>query len=662
MCGIAGIFAPERMLELKSILVMINAISHRGPDDSGAQIIAGGTLGFGHRRLSILDLSLLGHQPMSTPDRKSWIVYNGEIYNFKEIRSELQRLGIPFTSESDTEVILAAYAQWGLGAVERFRGMFAFALWNEDERRLHLCRDRFGVKPLYYSVRNGTLAFASELRALNLAGHTSRTVDPSSALEFLQYGYISAPKSIFEDIRAVRPGTIISFDWTLHGTVSEYWSARELYDGRGAQDLRAELIRLPEEQVLDRVESALQEAFNYRMVADVPVGVFLSGGIDSSLVAALLASNSGRKLKTFTIGYGNSEFDETAYARKVADLIGAEHSEFIVSSEAALDVAMQLPNIADEPIGDSSLIPTYLVSRLARNQVKVALSADGADELFGGYARYSYCGDYVQRRSRFLKGLYRLSSEMLDRLPAPLISKGYKLARLGGAGFAGIEDKLRKFVRMSRAGSVSDAYDALASERSMAESMALMKASVVGRAKIRSPTTMVQGGDIRDGFMHWDLSHYLPGDLLTKVDRASMAVSLEAREPFLDHVSAQIAAALPMDWKIRGGKGKFILRRILQRRFPISFFDRPKQGFSAPVGQWLRGPLREALWQELSAAKIQLAGVLDPAAVRSMVGAFLQSDNGATSAAGVWMTLQLQQWANHWLGATPLRVGQAVTA
>lgn len=654
MCGIAGIFAPRVRTDTAAIRTMIASMRHRGPDDDGIELLSGGEVGLGHLRLSILDLSPLGHQPMATPDQKAWIVYNGEIYNFRGIRAELERTGWQFRSHSDTEVILAAYRQWGLqSAVKRFRGMFAFAIWDVDQRVLHLCRDRFGVKPLYYSTNNGRLAFASESKAINRGGHTSRSIDPAAMAEFVQYGYISSPRSAFSDVQTVRPGTTISFDHSLRATEHEYWSARDLFVGRPVDELRKELAILPEEQLLDRVEASLQQAFEYRMVADVPVGLFLSGGIDSSMVATLLARRSGFKLKTFTIGYGASEFDETVYARQVAEGLGAEHIEHIVSPAEALDLAVQIPEIADEPIGNSSLIPTLMVSRLARQHVKVALSADGADELFGGYARYAYCGGFVNRSSSLVKGLYQLSGHVLDQLPPPLIARAYAISRGGGPGFAAINDKLRKFVRMSQAKTMFDAYNAAVSEWSPREADRLLKGHVAHTSGAREAFESVTGIDTHDQFMHFDMTRYMPGDLLTKVDRASMFVSLEAREPFLDHEMARLAVALPPRWKLRGTQNKYVLRRLLARYFPSELFDRPKQGFSAPVGDWMRGPLKEMMQDQLSAAQIRKFGILDPVAAQQAADALLASTRGA-SPAGVWMLVQLQQWADRWLGAPEL--------
>ncbi|HUJ52603.1 MAG TPA: asparagine synthase (glutamine-hydrolyzing) [Steroidobacteraceae bacterium] len=648
MCGIAGVYAPQNRLNADLVIPMLASMAHRGPDDRGVQVLSEGELVLGHLRLSILDLSAQGHQPMSTPDGSISIVYNGEVYNFREIRSQLQGSGWSFHSDSDTEVILAAYHTWGLGAVDRFRGMFAFALWDDRSKRLHLCRDRFGVKPLYFSIRNGRLAFASEMKGLISGGYTLRTPDPAAVAEYLQYGYTCAPRSIFADVHTVQPGTVCTVDTRLNVVEHRYWSAADLYASAPAAALRHELSELREEELLERVEHALQTAFSYRMVADVPVGVFLSGGIDSSLVATLLVRRAGFKLKTFTIGFAGSEFDESRYARAVADALGAEHIEFPVSAQAVLDTVSEVVDIADEPIGDSSLIPTLMVSRLARPHVKVALSADGADELFGGYARYAYCGNFVQC-SRLGHSLYWLSAGLLDSLPPRLVARAYTLARAGGPRFAGVSDKLRKFVRMSRQREEFAAYDATVSEWAPQQVRSLVGRPPAGLGSASAAYRSVTSADPRDRFMHFDMTRYLPGDLLVKVDRASMAVSLEAREPFLDHVAAAVAAALPMSWKVRGAQNKYVLRRLLARHLPAGLFDRPKQGFSAPVGRWLRGPLRAQLLAELSASRVHEWGMLDPAAVAAETSRFLAADGRSGTAAGIWILFQLQRWADRWL-------------
>jgi len=627
---------------------MGDAMAHRGPDDRGLRVFADPGVVLGHLRLSILDLSPLGHQPMCSADGGSWIVFNGEIYNFREIRRDLEARGHKFRSESDTEVILAAYREWGLDAVGRFRGMFAFALWDGGGKILHLCRDRFGVKPLYY-VRDGDrFFFASEVKGLHAAGCTGRDVDPVALAEYVQYGYVSAPRSVFASVRSVRPGTILSIRTGVDPLEKEYWSIHTLFDAEASADLRRELLALPEEALLDRVEDSLATAFEYRMVADVPVGLFLSGGIDSSLVAAILARRSGVQLRTFTIGYGDSEFDETVYARRVAEHLGAEHTEFLVASDEMLGLVDRSLEIADEPIGDSSLIPTLMVSQLARRHVKVALSADGADELFGGYARYDVCGRYVDRLGSPARGAQWLAAEVLDQLPAEWVARAYGMLKGRGERFAGINDKLRKFTQMTRARTEFDAYSAAVSEWPSSALERFGVRSSTAEAEVRAAFLAASSVDARTSFMHFDSCRYLPGDLLTKVDRASMAVSLEAREPFLDHEMARLATALPIGWKLRSGRNKYVLRRLLERYFPAGLFDRPKHGFSAPVGEWLRGPLQQMLRSELSEERVRQFGLLDPKAVSRVTDDFLAGRKGS-SPAGLWFLFQLQRWAGRWL-------------
>ncbi len=654
MCGIAGVFVREGVPDLNSVNRMLSSMAHRGPDDSGIQIVADGRLALGHLRLSILDLSPLGHQPMSSRDGRDWIVYNGEIYNFREIRSTLEADGESFVSDSDTEVILAAFRRWGLRCVDRFRGMFAFALWDDANKVLHLCRDRFGVKPLYFSLNERRLAFASEMKGLICGDETRRDVEPSALAQFVQFGYISAPRSIFSDVKTLRPGTICSIDMQMRVSELEYWSPGGLFDGRHAHELRRELAGLPDPEVLDRIERSLAESFAYRMVADVPVGVFLSGGIDSSLLATLLTRKAGFALKTFTISFPDSEFDESSYARAVAETLGADHTEFSVSRNAILNTATEIVEIADEPIGDSSLMPTLLVSRLARQHVKVALSADGADELFGGYARYAVCGNFVEKAGA-TRALYFLSAEILDALPPGIVARAYELSRRGGPKFAAINDKLRKFVRMAKSSSEFAAYEATTSEWTASQARAFLVNPGPQSDCAQIAYQRVRGDGPRDRFMHFDMTQYLPGDLLVKVDRASMAVSLEAREPFLDHEMAKLAAALPVSWKIREGENKYILRELLYKYFPRTLFDRPKQGFSAPIADWLRGPLRPVVLERLSTAALLKEGLLDPSVVEPAVQRFLRQDSRSGSAAGVWMLLQLQMWSARWrrLAARP---------
>ena len=649
MCGIAGVFAPDGQIDPRTVGAMTDALRHRGPDDAGIQSIADGRVVFGHRRLSILDLSPLGHQPMRHPGGRLWVTYNGEIYNFKEIRAELEAAGERFASESDTEVVLAAYHRWGRDCLRHFRGMFALALWDADRETLLLIRDRFGVKPLFYRVAAGQLSFASEIRGL-LAGPGGRpAVNVSSAADFLRHGYVSAPRSLFADVIALPPGCVLTVDRTLRPVIEPYWTPMDLFQGSSAQELRKELATLDEHAILDRFESALTDAFALRMVSDVPVGLFLSGGIDSTIVATLLARRSGLRPRTFTIGYADSRFNEIPFARAVAEELGTEHTELEVTEAHALETTERLLSAVDEPIGDSSMIPTFLVCELARQSVKVALSADGADELLGGYPRYEVCGRFADAISGWMRFAYLASAEMLDVMPPGLIRVLYRIARRGGPGYAAIEDKVRKFVRMARSDSALAAYDAGISEFSDAEVTALLASGSRGSDSDRTARASGICADQRENFMLADIRHYLPGALLTKLDRTSMAVSLEAREPFLDHHLAALATALPMHWKIRNGQGKYILRRILAQHLRSEHFNRPKQGFSAPIDRWLRGALRPTVEAILSESALRQAGILDARAVKGSVTRFMKG--GGISSAGLWHLLQLQSWAAQWASA-----------
>lgn len=644
MCGIAGIFAPGRRPVPEVVQAMTEAIVHRGPDDFGLEVLADGEVILGHRRLSIMDLSPLGHQPMSHPSGRAWIVYNGEIYNFKEVRADLIAEGEKFRSESDTEVILAAYVRWGERCVERFRGMFAFALWDATRGEMLLVRDRFGVKPLYYHLGPGGLTFASEMRGVLAGVSGERTLSTTSAVEFLRYGYVSAPNSLYTDLLCVPPGCIVRIGRALDRRVEPYWSPTSLYDPNESAPLRRELAALDDEALLNRFEEQLTEAFDLRMVADVPVGLFLSGGIDSSLVACLLARNRGLRLRTYTIGYSDSGFNEIPYAREIARELGTDHTELEVSDATALEVYDTLSTRLDEPIGDSSAIPTYIVCRLARKSLKVALSADGADELFGGYPRYEVCGRFTDSMKGWARFAYFASAELLDLLPAPVVRQLYTLTRRGGPGYAAIGDKVRKFVRMGRSRSPSTAYDSIVSEFTPREAESLIAGSRGSNGEQACTLADFDRVDARDLFMLEDIRRYLVGDLLTKVDRTSMLVSLEARDPFLDHKVAAMAAALPMHWKLRNGQGKYILRRILARHLQTGLFNRPKQGFSAPVGAWMRGVLRPQVEAALGAGNVRRCGLLDPDAVARTVERFMADRNGV-SPAGLWHLLQLQNWS-----------------
>jgi asparagine synthase (glutamine-hydrolysing) len=542
--------------------------------------------------------------------------------------------------------------QWGKDCLGCFRGMFSIALWDGRLEKLLLVRDRFGVKPLYYTLSGTQVSFASELRGLSSGALHAGSVSSESAAAFLRFGYVSAPNSLFADVAVVPPGGIVSIDSTLRVTQETYWSPRTLVASDEVLELRREFAGLDEPRLLDRVEGLLAEAFNLRLVSDVPVGLFLSGGIDSSVVATVLARRCGLRLRTFTIGYADSSFNEIPYARALAAELATEHIELEVSDALALSVCEQLLETFDEPIGDSSTIPTFIVCRLARQSVTVALSADGADELFGGYPRYQVCASFAESLDGWMRFAYLAGGELLNVLPPSLIRALYYLARRGGPGYADIGDKIRKFVRMTRAGSTSAAYDAATSEWTEYDARALLASSRCASVGAAERASGQACADYRMEFMLTDLANYLVGDLLTKLDRASMAVSLEAREPFLDQRVAAIAFALPWDWKIRHGKGKYVLRQLLARHLSSDFFNRPKQGFSAPVGTWMRGVLRPRVEETLSDASVARTALLDARAVRETLHRFMRGSPGA-SAAGLWHVMQLQNWCTRW-GASGL--------
>ena len=591
MCGIAGFWLANGPLEHPvEILERMSAmLAHRGPDDSGTWYDGAAAVGFAFRRLAIIDLSPEGHQPMHSASGRYTIIFNGEIYNFEELRSELS--DVTWRGRSDTEVILAAIEKWGLNpALQRFVGMFAFALWDSREQRLYLVRDRLGIKPLYYGRVGGNFVFASELKAIRSFPNFDGVIDLNSLAAYMRCAYVPAPHSIYRGIHQVPPGNVV----TLHGggdavSVSSFWSLEEA--ARAGKSSPAEGS---DAEVVEQLHQRLRDAVRLRMIADVPLGAFLSGGIDSSLVVALMQAQSSRPVKTFTVGFAEESHNEATYARAVAKHLGTDHTEFLVSAQDALNVVPLLPSMYDEPFADSSQIPTHLVAKKARQHVTVALSGDGGDELFCGYARYSFTNS-LQR--------------VLTRLPRPLANTAARFIRSASPasidrclGFLPARGILKnslgqKFHRL--AGHLANP-DAAAIYLSFISMWADPSAVVPGSQEHDAvPGAIRRSGwlrDMREMAMLSDAETYLPGDLLTKVDRASMAVSLEARVPILDHRVVEFAWRLPLRLKIREGQTKWAFRQILHHYVPAQLIERPKMGFAIPLDSWLRGPLRE--WAE----------------------------------------------------------------
>jgi len=651
MCGIAGIISSDAVPpELPA--QMAATIVHRGPDDHGIWSDTSVGLALVHRRLSIVDLSPQGHQPMASADGRWVIVYNGEVYNHAALRAELEvRGGAPevgWRGHSDTETLLQAISVWGLeGALERLVGMFAFALWDRRERLLSLVRDRFGEKPLYYGWAGRDFVFGSELKALRVHPRFAAEIDRAALQAYAARTYIPAPLSIYKRVYKLQPGCILTISpeiaasplseppepgWQRgRSNLVRYWSYRDVVT-RGIAEPIAD-----EGDALDELEDVLGKAIKGQSIADVPVGAFLSGGIDSSTVVALYQKHSSTPVRTFSIGFEEGGFNEAESARLVARHLGTVHEEHFVRVEEARDVIPLLPQMYDEPFADSSQIPTHLVSRFARDQVTVALTGDGGDELFAGYNRH-FLAPWLWKYMRVIPLPMRAAAAgPMGRVP-PTVWQSVARALRGQANphFGG---KFQKTLRVAgSARRFEDVYLSFLDEWTLAQG------PVVGAPG--SPPgfdlSVSQAAPPGLRMMYCDAVTYLPDDILCKVDRASMAVSLETRVPFLDHRVAEVAARIPLEMKVRGRSGKHILRELLYRNAPRELFQRPKAGFAIPVGQWIRGPLRPWAEDLLDPSRMASDGWFDPAIVQRRWQDHLQGRSDSTPA--IWAILMFQAW------------------
>lgn len=630
MCGITGFIDFKSNTSKETLHKMVSSMQHRGPDDFGVEVFEekNALIGFGQSRLSIIDLSAAGHQPMHFKHLS--IVFNGEIYNYKEIKTELIDKGRVFTTQTDTEVILQSFDEWGIKCVERFIGMFAFVIYDRTKNRIIAFRDRAGVKPFYYYQKDNLFLFGSELKALMAHIQFEKVIDEAVLPNYFHYGYIAAPYTIFKHTHKLMPGHYMELDLKTQSlSITKYWDLRSYY-------LKPKLT-LDYQEIKEEVKTLMQSSFDYRMVADVPVGVFLSGGYDSTAVTALLQSKSNRALKTFTIGFEEGN-NEAPYAKETAQFLGTDHTGYFCTTKEAQEIIPSLPFFFDEPFGDSSAIPTILVSKLAKQQVAVALSADAGDEIFGGYQSYFQLHSFIkklEKTPRLLKGSWtkKAASILLNN---DLINSSKYSHQLGGALDVLIQDKNSQSADLFK----------YMSEKPKGYISKLTKFDINSH-----PSSYLID---KNGFQHAlevamciDFNSYLPNDILTKVDRATMSVSLEGREPLLDHRLAAYVAQIPIEYKTDGISGKKILKDIVHDFVPKEMMDRPKAGFTLPIYTWLRGDLAYLLEEYLSKEALNNSGLFNAAFVLKEVEKFKQ--NKLHYSPVIWYLLMFQMWYKRWM-------------
>ena len=603
MCGIAGFIDFGKNDGLEVLQKMSSCIVHRGPDDSGHEVFKTplANIGLGFRRLSIIELSALGHQPMRFEEAGLTIIFNGEVYNYLEIRKELEQLGYSFKSHSDTEVILKSYAQWGTKCVNRFIGMFAIAIYDANNNKIVLFRDRAGVKPVFYYKGDNLLLFGSELKVFHAHPGFKKQIDFNALSLYFQRGYISAPHTIFQNAFKLLPGHYLEVDLTTQKTTEhKYWDVVDCYN-QPKLDVTFEEAKL-------ETEKLMLSAFQYRMIADVPVGVFLSGGYDSTAVAALLQKTSTQKIKTFTIGFDDEKFNEAHHAKNVADYLGTEHYEYTCTYKDALDIVDKLPDIYDEPFGDTSAIPTTLVSRMAREQVTVALSADGGDEIFAGYPKYFNAAERMQL-------LNKIPSFLGGVIPLYLhsnVSTQNKWSKLKDY-YAATDDVKR--------------FDIISQATTFYETQLLFNKDIINLSTpFNEGAKLNDENDLLSKFQAIEYKTYMVDDILQKVDRATMSVSLEGREPFLDQRIIEFVAKLPSDYKYKGGIGKYLLKEIVHGYVPKEMMERPKMGFGVPLESWLKKELKPLFLDVLNEKHLIEQGIFNVAHVIKMRDKYLNDE------------------------------------
>ena len=625
MCGISGFYSRQRITK-DTLALMNDTMSHRGPDDSGVEIYEasdGYTIGLAQRRLSILDLSPLGHQPMHSADKRVSVVYNGEIYNYRELKEELSEY--PFCSNCDTEVILAAYLKWGISCVDKFNGMFAICIYDRESEDMYLIRDRIGKKPLYYELDGENLIFASELKPIMTRPGLDKKIRKDVLSRYLFQQYINAPDTVFEDVFKLEPGSILQFHGGRKPSVRKYWDIKEVYH---------RMQRSPVtdyEQAKEELKVLLNESVASRMISDVPLGAFLSGGYDSSLMTAIAQKHSAEQVKTFSIGFSEEKYDEAKYAKKIAEYLGTNHTELYIEEKEMLDLVESIPKFYDEPFADSSQIPTMLVSELAKSKVTVALSGDGGDEFFCGYNLY--------------ENVYK--AQKLDALGGII----HGMCSLPGIKAMRMEEKLPFKVKVISGNRVKEAKTQFASSNYMACAEKMITGESIPCYYESESSYQVKDWQVRR--MLLDMDTYLPGDILCKVDRASMIYSLESRCPILDKDVMEYSFRIPHKFKYKNGDKKRILKDIAYDYIPRELLERPKKGFSVPLDKWLRGPLKEQLLAVSDSTNLCKQGIFQGDYVKALIESYLHTGDGGPSTGAnysrlIWAFFVFQQWYQYY--------------
>lgn len=642
MCGITGLYStmasPSRPELHRTATTINNALLHRGPETGDVWQDSDLPLALGHRRLAILDLSPTGAQPMESASGRYIIVFNGEIYNFKSIRADLEsNHNHAFRGHSDTEVILAGIEVWGFAqTLEKLNGMFAFALWDRKIKSLHLARDRMGKKPLYVGWAGSAFLFASELKAFCAHPEFRRDVNRDSLTSYMRFGYVPAPLCIYEQVWQLQPGTYMSIDvqllrggQDLAPLMSHYWKAKDAIEKSRENPRTGNTVA--------DFENLLSICVQDRMIADVPLGAFLSGGIDSSTIVALMQKNSSEKIKTYTIGFDEDGYNEAQHAAKIAAHLGTDHHELTLRAKDAFDLVPLLSQIYDEPFADASALPTYLVAKFARSEVIVALSGDGGDEMLGGYNRHitgPKCWNIAQNIPPWLRKPF---ADAIRSIP-PSTWSSIRGRESFGVHVHKFADTLTKICE-------GDVYMSFLSQWQQPKS--LVRDGQEGMIPLVHPDYQIEGLSFAENMMYWDVLSYLPDDILTKVDRASMAVSLEARAPLLDLRIFDFVWQLPLEQKIQNGKGKWLLRHVLKNHIPEELFERPKQGFSVPIADWLRGDLKDWAEELLDENLLREQGYFDYVHIREI---WAEHQRGRGShAQKLWTILMFQAWHKHWV-------------